>query len=111
MQRKFPARLAILLRGFARRFQHVGGNARDAGGVFGVMREGIGSVEKVIGKTRRQLRKLLADFLESALLVRRQFRAAEPKVAQRMIDDRALRLTQLTERRARLQLLELQEQP
>jgi hypothetical protein len=110
MQGELPAGLAVLLRGLARGLQHVGRNARDIGRVLDVVRERVGGVEQVVGKARFERRQLLADLLETGFLVLRQLGPSQTKIAQRVLDDRALSGAELRELRARPEPAELLEQ-
>ena len=90
MQRELPARLAVLLRRFARRGQHVRWDAGDAR-LIDHDRERLGRIQQVFREAAAELRELLLDGGEARLLAGRELRAAEAEVAQRVVDDPAPR--------------------
>ena len=94
-EREAPAGLALLLR---RLLRHRARGVRQAGEV-GFARDQqlprLGRVEHVLGKPARHQGKLLLDFLETRLFVRRQLGAGKTEITQRVIDDFFLRRRQL----------------
>src|SRR5919198_3738081 len=88
MQRELPAGLAVLFSGFARGLEHIRRDAADAALVHHD-REGLGRVEQVFRKPAAKTRKLLLDLRETRLAIARQLGAAQPEVAQRVVDDAA----------------------
>ena len=91
MQRELPAFAAIGLRGFARRFEHIGGNAGKRRGIGDVMGERIRSVQQVVAEARRKLRQALAYRHEARLVGLIQLGTPEPEIAELVFDDALLR--------------------
>ncbi len=87
VQREFPALLAALLRCFVRRMQGVGGDAGDPFLAFQNYRKSVRRIEHVLGELRAQPGELLLDCSEARLLVRGELGAAEPEVANCVLND------------------------
>jgi hypothetical protein len=99
-QRQLIAAAACRLCARSRRGDDVGGNAGEIRRVVDVMRPRVLAVEHVVVELGRQRREFFLHGLEARLVCIPQVGAAEPEVAQRVLDDLAPHVVEIRERRS-----------
>ena len=95
MQRELPARLALFFRRCARGRDHISGQTGQFRLVVDETRVRVGRIEHVVVEGRAQRRHFFLHGSEPRPLVRRQFRATQSKIAQRVVERLFLRLIKI----------------